>query len=184
MAPANFGILHYNHDGAAANMQLLEAHFHLIEGSVSALLFRVHGYLSRLVLQIEKFVGSVPDIRHSLHRTRFEGADEFTASDEDEQVRSPPSWYPKLRKNWEEGRAVFNGPYDLCCRLIHYCMNASCSKGHDPSEIRRRMVASLLAVPFATLPCVLVKSKWLRVDWFLVSVGTSVLQGLWPLAFG
>ena len=54
--------------------------------------------------------------------------------------------------------------------------------------LRRRMVASLLAMLLATLPCVPVKSKWLQpgpcVDWFLLSMVTSVLQGLWPPSFG
>ena len=53
----------------------------------------------------------------------------------------------------------------------------------DDAWLRR-----LLAMLFTTLPCVPVKSKWLQtgpcVDWFHVSMVTSVLQGLWPLAFG
>ena len=80
LASANFGILHNDRDGAAANMRLLEAHFqvlpetwllNLIEGSVSlvidktyihrmyslALMFRMHGCFSRLVLQLEKVRG-------------------------------------------------------------------------------------------------------------------------------
>ena len=75
------------------------------------------------------------------------------SENEDEQVR-PLIWYLKLRKNWEEFRAVFTGPYDG--------INASCCKGYDASETRRRISASLLAMLCATLPCVLVKSKWLQ----------------------
>ena len=172
-----------------------------------ALLLRMHGCFSRLVLQLEKVRGlrcrhqarppsrtscairhGARGERHQPGRTRFECADEFRASDdEDEQVRSPPIWYSKLRKNWEEFREVFDGPYDGRRRLVHYCINTSCCKGCDDAWLRRRMVASLLAMLLATLPCVPVKSKWLQpgpcVDWFLLSMVTSVLQGLWPPSF-
>ena len=178
-----------------------------------ALLFRMHGYFSRMVLHIPAVVesaeirrGDPPAAAKLYHaelqdyclcnhrrivkgRTRFE-VEEFACSDEEQEGHPEGGDQNSLeprRLAWAEFRAIFNGHWNE--GLVHYCTHPNCCLNYSEQETRRRMASALQKVMFQALPTVPVKSKRLQtgpcVDWFMMSMAVMpFLQALWPIAFG
>jgi len=175
-----------------------------------SLLFRMHGYFSRLVLSLPALVesaqirrgqppptakaysGEVQDYficnqrRVMRGRTRYE-VEHFRASDEEGEEMCPKEKraHDTLAAAWGEFRAVFNGHWSE--GPLHYCSGEACCK--SPEASRQRMTAALQRIVFQALPTVPVKSKWLQtgpcVDWFMLAMAAMpLLQSMWPKAFG